>query len=143
MQPTVTPTTLLIAALFGLISSFVAFKRGKNPYLWFFLGFLLGALGIFAVILLSDFAKKRKPRKKRLSSLILDGPQDKLWFYLDATHQQIGPISYQSIGENLKQGIINPQTFVWHENLSSWKKIEELLKIHYYYENEKTKVVKT
>lgn len=142
MQPTINPTTLLIAVLFGFISSFVAFKRGKNPYLWFFLGALLGALGIFAVILLSDFAKKRKPRKKRAPALVLDGPQDKLWFYLDETHQQVGPISYQSVGENLRKGVINPQTFVWHENLSSWKKIEELLKVHYYSGREKNETAK-
>ena len=142
MQPTVTPTTILIAALFGLISSYVAFKRKKNPYLWFFIGFLLGALGIFAVIFLSDFAKKRKT-KKRLTRLIFDGPQDKLWFYLDAEHKQVGPISFQSLGENLRQGIINSQTFVWHENLNSWKKIEEFLKKQHYYETEKTESART
>lgn len=126
--PPISETTIFISICFGLISSYLAYKRRKNPYLWFFIGFFLGALGFFAIILFSNF-KKKAPKKKRISVLTLEGPQDKMWFYLDDSHNQIGPLSFQSMKDKVKEGSLQKQSFVWYEGLASWKKLEELLKV--------------
>ncbi len=129
IQDLLTPTALIGAALFGLISSFLAFKKKKNPYLWFLIGSFFGILGLFAIFLLPQTSKSQKKSPTtdiKSPQNLMPGPVDKVWFYLDPTHKQIGPISYQAINKALDIGEISPTTYVWHENLSSWKKIEEL-----------------
>lgn len=75
------------------------------------------------------FQKKNKKQTvptRQKPVLILNGPSDKLWFYLDPTHQQVGPVSYNAIANAFMQGTISQATYVWHENLTEWKKLEEL-----------------
>ncbi len=126
MDQLFTPATLLVSTIFGMMASYFAYSRKWNPYLWFFIGFVFGIIGLFALFLAPK--KRRSRRRKQVAQPALQGPSDKLWFYLDPTHQQVGPISYNAITKALHQGQISKTTYVWHENLSEWKKLNELYK---------------
>lgn len=122
MKELISPFFLIISSLYGMISGYLAYKRKKNPYLWFFIGFFLGLVGIAFF-----FLPKKKAVAKRIPEIILRGPSDKAWFYLDSSHKQTGPISYSAIANAFSQKLISLDTFVWHENLSEWKKLEDFI----------------
>lgn len=123
-QPT--PSLFVFAAIAGIISAYVAAKRGKNPYLWFALGCLFGILGIFAILV--AFPPKRKPAATKQPTWRIDGPTDKFWYYLDPANQQHGPMSRDALTIAWKSGKLTPTTYVWHEDLPNWKTLQETLK---------------
>lgn len=127
MHITFSPTMLIMAAVIGTISAYLAFKREKNPYLWFAIGFLFGIFGIFAMFFASSSKKKPLAAPKQ-PSFSIEGPSDKFWYYLDPAHNQQGPMSKDAITLAWKAGKLNPSTFVWHEELPEWKPLKESLK---------------
>ena len=128
MENLITPSGIIFATLFGLASAFFAHKRKKNPYTWLLIGFFFGIFGLFAIFFLPSKKRRRRKapiqREKTVPSLL--GPIDKFWYYLDPTHQKIGPISHSALTKALREGQISQTTYVWHENLTDWKKVEEL-----------------
>lgn len=127
MNPLFNPVMLIGAAIIGMISAYLAYKRGKNPYLWFFIGFLFGIFGIFAIFFISP--KKAPEPAPKQPVFRIDGPADKLWFYLDSSHSQQGPMSRDALNSAWKSGKINLSTYVWHEELPDWKPLKETLKL--------------
>ena len=131
MEQLLTPASIIMGSLFGIIAGYLAFQRKRNHYLWFLLGFVFGIIAIFALI----FAPKKKKARRRVQTMrrkepsapVLQGPIDKFWFYLDPTHKQVGPVSHSAIAKAFHLGQISKTTYVWHENLSEWKKLEELI----------------
>jgi hypothetical protein len=134
MEQLFSPTTLLISTLFGLMASYFAVRKKWNPYLWFFIGFIFGIFGLFAFFLSPQKKRRRRkspqPKQQEAPKPILQGPADKLWFYLDTNHAQVGPISYSAMMKALHLGQISNNTYVWHENLEDWKKAEDLITTH-------------
>src|SRR5579872_4903652 len=109
--------TICFSAATGLISAYLAFKRGRSPIVWFIVGFFFGMLGTIALF----FAPKTKESPKKIEPQpYLFGPTAKLWYYVeDGT--QIGPMSYNAISNEWKIGKISKETLVWHEDLTEWK----------------------
>lgn len=130
MDFSVSPAMIIVGFIMAGISSFLASKRGRNPYAWFAIGFFFGIFGIFAAFFASS--KKKSPQEKqqepKVPILKIDGPQDKFWYYLDPTHTQQGPMSKDALTLALKQGKVNLSTFVWHEEMSDWKPLKDSLK---------------
>ncbi len=122
------PTSLLIAAAIGTLSAYIAHRRGRNPYAWFFVGFIFGVLGIMAIFF-APFGKKKgvavpvaaKPEP------VIQGPKDKFWYYLDGSNQQQGPMSHDALTAAWKEGKVNLSTLIWHEDLTDWKALKETL----------------
>lgn len=118
--------------LFGAISAYMAHRRERNPYVWFFAGFVFGIFGALAIF----FAP---PKKKPSVSLALEpamgetilptiqGPKDKFWYYLDPSNQQQGPMSYSALNSAWKEGKVSLSTFVWNEDFSDWKILKDIL----------------
>lgn len=125
----ISPLMLISAFVFGLLSSFLAYKRGRNPYLWFFLGFLFGIFGIFAIFFATG-EKKRAPHSERKGEPVfsIHGPLDKFWYYLDPSHQQQGPMSRDALNNAWKEGKIDSSTYVWNEEMTEWKPLKEMIK---------------
>ncbi|MDE3047470.1 MAG: DUF4339 domain-containing protein [Verrucomicrobiota bacterium] len=121
------PMMLIGASVIGAISAYLAYKRGKNPYLWFVLGFLFGIFGIFAIFLTSP--KKAVQPVPRQPVFRIEGPSDKFWYYLDPAHAQQGPMSLDALTAAWKSGKIDLTTYVWHEELPDWKPLKETLKL--------------
>lgn len=125
-----TPSAILIALATASVSAYFAHRRGSNPYLWFGVGFLFGALGIIALFLLPFPSKKKAKTTPSIVPAPLPtilGPSNKFWYYLDATHQQNGPMSLDALTSMWKEEKISLHTFVWHEDLSDWKRLEEFI----------------
>ena len=90
---------------FGCLCSYFGTKRGRNPYIWFFIGFFLGIIGLAALFILPKITEEHSPKepvKKELSNeefqrkeLLnkLSGQKKPLllWYFLDKDHHQHGP----------------------------------------------------
>jgi len=131
MQFPITPLTILFAALTGFLGAYLAKRRGRNPYLWFFMGSFFGILGAFAIFFAPS---KKKPVRQPVEAAAapelppsIQGPSDKFWYYLDPSHQQVGPMSHDALTAAWSQGKISLTTYVWHEELPDWKPLQELI----------------
>lgn len=124
----ISPATLIAAFAFGAVGAYLAQKRKKNPYVWFCIGFFFGLIGLFAIFFLPLKQKRGRKRTAIVKPIpTIEGPSDKFWYYLDPTHNQIGPVSYQAITKFLHTGEISRTTYVWHEEMSDWKKLDDLV----------------
>ncbi len=126
MHIPISPLMIVSAVIIGSISAYLAHKRGRNPYLWFILGFLFGIFGIFAIFFTSPKKKEPLPQKK-VPVYSIHGPKDKFWYYLDSSHQQQGPMSHDALTIAWKNGKIDPSTYVWHEEMTDWKPLKETI----------------
>ena len=120
---------LILGALVGLVSAWMARRRNKNPIPWFFVGFFLGFYGLLLFYLYRNNQQKKRtaPSTKPVPQPYLAGPTDKFWYYLDPDNRQVGPMSHSAITNEWKQGKISPDTYVWHEDLSNWSPLQELI----------------
>lgn len=121
--------TLLAACSMGGLSAYLAYKKSRNPVIWFLIGFFFGLLGIATMFL---FSPRKLPQIKAsnenaASHQIIHGPSDKFWYYLNASHQQVGPMSRDALETSLQQGKILPATYVWNEELPDWKPLKEFI----------------
>ncbi|MBN1914390.1 MAG: DUF4339 domain-containing protein [Parachlamydiales bacterium] len=116
--------TIILLSL-GFISAHIAQKRGKNPYFWFMIGFLFGLLGMVFLL----FSKKSKVFDEKPlppeTSLLASLPKV-LWYYLDSQNKTLGPMSLQKLQEEWNLGKINPNTYVWTEDLETWKQLKDI-----------------
>ncbi|MBX9744656.1 MAG: DUF4339 domain-containing protein [Chlamydiales bacterium] len=123
---------LALSLCVGTLSAYLAFRQGRNPYFWFCIGMFFGLIGVFALFIAPP-KRKPQPTPPSIQSIIPEqviiGPPDKFWYYLNEAHQQIGPMSFQALNKAWKLGIITIKTFVWHEQLSDWKTLEECIEI--------------
>lgn len=120
----ISPIQIISAVIFGMIAAYLAHRNKKNPYIWFFVGFFFGLIGLFFLFFLP---KIKKQQQHPDPGPLFRGPSDKLWFYLDPTHEQVGPVSFKAITEALIKGTISKSTYVWHEDLSEWKRVKEFI----------------
>jgi len=127
------PYQIWISVAVGAISAFMAWKRGKNPYLWFLLGAFLGIFGLIFLI----YSKPRKGHQKNsrkdpntidVTPRLQSVHQDKFWYYLDPANQQEGPMSFDALSRALSEGKINPKTYIWNDGLENWKPLSDFLK---------------
>jgi hypothetical protein len=120
-------TLSLISSLcFGTLAAYLAYRRGRNIYGWFLLGALLGLFGMMAIFFVSQ--NKKRARKKPVMVSTIAGPKDKFWYYLDAKHQRIGPISLTALTTEWRKGNLSSSTFVWNEEMADWSPLEKLIK---------------
>ncbi len=90
--------TLFFIVFWGWVNSYFAQKRGRNPYLWFFLGVFFGPFPLIALFLMPSFESQEKTEEKpkiieteaiRVSP---HSPFDQYdWYYLDEARKQHGP----------------------------------------------------
>lgn len=123
------PLMLISAVAIGALSAYLAYKRERNPYLWFFVGFLFGIFGIFAIFFASAKKKPVPVAAPPEPVFTIAGPTDKFWYYLDPAHQQQGPMSRDALTIAWKEGKVDLSTFVWHEEMAEWKPLKETLKL--------------
>ncbi len=128
MNLAISPLMIVSALGIGALSAYLARKRGRNPYLWFAVGFLFGIFGIFAIFFASG-KKKEEAAAPKEPVFSIQGPKDKFWYYLDPANQQLGPMSHDAVTAAWHEGKIHMGTLVWHEELPEWKPLKEVVKI--------------
>jgi hypothetical protein len=117
-------SVVVVSLVMGSIFAYVAFRRQVNPWIGFCLGFCLGLSGVlFAMFLLP----RKRPTKRRFQPY-LEGPTDKLWYYLNKAEKQEGPMSFFALEKELLKGKIGKKTLVWHEGLIEWQPLSPFIK---------------
>lgn len=125
--------TFVLWVLIGTMASYLANQRGRDPYIWFFIGILLGLLGVLLVFLLPPVIASKEEKTvvpNTPSSTIVTNESSVVsteWFCLDKTRKQQGPIAIGILRELWKKGNIDAKSYVWSEGMSGWKRIEELI----------------
>jgi len=126
--------------LLGATAVYYAKKRGKNPYLWFMLGFFFGLTGLLFLLFFPRLKKSLRKKKtdhpaftqpqtqiQPSPSLFLSPyPLNTIWYYLDSEMKQQGPVSLKKLEEMKRGGLVHSKTYVWNESLSQWKKWDEI-----------------
>lgn len=121
MSITFNPLLLISSVALGAVSAYLGYKREKNPYLWFAIGFFFGLFGVLTIFLTGQKKNLPDEEKKLEPVLTLSGPIDKFWYYLDSNQKQQGPMSQNAIINAWKEGKIDLSTYVWHEEMTDWK----------------------
>ena len=120
--------TLTMWLVFGTVTAYLAQRRGKNPYLWFFIGMMLGILGLFALFFMPKLRKKAAQKDPTPTVDVAPEPvQEKFWYYLDPDDNQFGPMSFDLLKKTYQEGSISAETYVWNEDLEDWKPFKEFL----------------
>jgi hypothetical protein len=119
----------IISLIMGVTTLYYAKKQGKNPFLWFSIGFIFGLIGL-CFLFFAPRRKKSSPQNKNSPPIEVQPapafPLNSLWYYLDKQEIQQGPMSFQKLQETHKEGIIDMETYIWNETLSDWKKWNDL-----------------
>lgn len=142
--------TFIVFFIIGSISAYYASRQGRNPFLWFALGVLLGIFAplilFFLSILDSRQAKSVVPppsehlkeplaglnpilseiKQQEAERLNPDSDANKLWYYLDQDHVQQGPVSLLALKELWDSGRLYPTAYVWSKGMQQWKRVQEL-----------------
>src|SRR3990167_8588744 len=87
-------TAIFLSSVIGLISAYIAYRRGQNPLIWFFIGLCFGLLGLFFFFFTTPPKKRKEVQKELLPKLV--GPVHKFWYYAE-NNAPVGPLSYQAI----------------------------------------------
>lgn len=120
--------TLGISLLLGIVSAYIANRKGKNPYFWFFIGFLFGLIGI--IFLLFRKAEKAPVLEEIVEEPVIETPKcvghDKFWYFLDKDRKQCGPVSFESLKKEFTEGSLNTSSYVWNEEMENWKQIKDI-----------------
>lgn len=118
---------ILFWVLFGLLASHFAKKKGRNPFIWFFIGLTLGVFGVLLAWILPPAALKQpiplpsSPLRPKSDAWL------KMWYYLDHTHQQKGPFDFADFAKFLKKKDFSETSFVWGEGMGTeWKRLADL-----------------
>lgn len=118
---------ILLWVFLGFLASYIAKRRGRNPFVWFFAGLLLSIWGVILVLALPNRKRPFKP----VASPPLRRPQRnelwlKMWYYMDPTHQQKGPIELPDLAKLHKEKKLSETSFIWGEGMKDWKRLAEL-----------------
>ena len=116
----------VLALLFGMLTSYLAQARGRNPLVWFFIG---AGFGVFGILALFFFPVEKEEPKKAFVDEITVVPEPVLpdrWFYLDEQHAQYGPVTLAALQVLWKEKKISASTMVWCEGMQEWKRVGEL-----------------
>lgn len=136
-------TNLLISLVFWVLIStanaYFAYQRGRDPYFWFLMGVLFGALALIVLLFLPDLSKEPKTPDVIIEEAqpLIDTPEKidhsylvKDWYYLDSSANQYGPIRFETLKEIWMEDKIQGSTFVWSDGMDKWLRIEEIPELH-------------
>lgn len=116
---------LLIGALIGALTAYLAKGRGRDPFIWFFIGMLFGIFGLIALYIVPSHAAEEEPPPE--VEVYPDTAYDQHdWFYLDKERKSQGPFSFQDFKEEYNKENF---TLIWNETFTEWKKLSDLPEI--------------
>lgn len=134
-----TSITSLILSVFiwlavGAITANFAKKRGRDPYVWFFIGMLLGIFGILALFIMPSLKTDAPAEEARVEPMIIEElPQEpkklfhlKDWHCIDTEKVQRGPLSFRELKSLWNKGQLLPHSYVWTEGMTVWLPIEKI-----------------
>ena len=125
--------SILIGLLCAWLCARYAKKRGRHPVHWFVWGGLFGLFALLALFLLPARKAAKTTSVQPIPVPILQALAStqacKLWYYLDGERQQCGPMSFDALNREWRDGKLHVQSFVWNDELENWKRLEEVATI--------------
>ena len=132
--------SIVLWLILGTICSRVARHRGRNPTLWFFLGVVLGVIGLLILYIMPSkkaavatapataSIRNEEPIEISVSPTDPAPPAEStiLWYYLDNENKQYGPMSFTALQGAWDDDQITSSTYVWNEKMENWQTLEEL-----------------
>lgn len=138
--------SIVIFTIAGGITAYFADRRGRDPVIWFFVGMLLGIIGLIILFILPSVKegenqeegleeKSNQPVMKFENKEAIIEPvkdpshlpfEQRQWFYLDVQHKQLGPVSFSTLKSLWESQNIQAQTYIWSEGMEEWKRIGEM-----------------
>lgn len=128
---------MIMSIVFSLLLAWTcghyAKRRGRNPTTWFVAG---AFFGIFALIALFFFPTRKSNTKPVSAEPIVKGPSltatcpvqaQRLWYYLNDSKEQFGPMSFNALSKAWLDGSVREQTFVWNEEMENWQPLKEVI----------------
>lgn len=113
--------------LFGLLSAYIAKKKGRRAPVWFFLGMSLGILSVLLLIVLPAIQPPPlAPSSAPPLFIPPSGEWAKLWYYLDEAKTQQGPLEFAELIKNWREKKVTEGTYIWGEGMGEWKRLAEL-----------------
>lgn len=119
--------TIVLWCLHGGIGAAWASSRGRSPLKWFFVGFVLGWIGLLALFLLppvprAELETGREPTARAALSMPVATTG---WFYVDRMRAVCGPCSVDELLGLWKAGLVTAESWVWNGSIVEWKKISQ------------------
>jgi GYF domain 2 len=126
--------SFIIWVLIGAATSYFAKQRNRDPALWFFIGMLLGLIGLVILFILPVVDTPKESEKIAGSDPVHKLPQFieppdfalKVWFFLDNERKQQGPISFSVVRTMWQQNKLHNESVVWCEGMHTWCKVNEI-----------------
>lgn len=131
--------SFIILFIISALTAIYAEKKGRSPIAWFLLGILFSFLAPLVLFLLPPLKKDTYPTDASLPPSPPKTPEDKnyvegnkfleedrLWYYLDSSHNQFGPISVIGLRELWNRAQIKLNTYVWTAGMDKWETIENV-----------------
>lgn len=118
----------LFWVFFGLLAAHFAKKRGRSQTLWFMVGFLFGPFGAVAAFLVSPVRRQQMviSREKPSFKPFKSDAWIKMWYYLDISHKQQGPVEFPDLIKIWKNKELSEKNFIWGEGMNEWKQLAEM-----------------
>ena len=99
--------SFLFSALFGFVAYIWAKQEGRNPWIWFLVGFALGIFGLFILWYIPKFLTKVRSKKEKPIEQNLAPPEEmffsdkrnfeQMWHHLDEKNEISTAISFQKL----------------------------------------------
>ncbi len=131
--------SIILWVCLGLLTSYFAQQRGRNPTAWFFIGMFFGLLGLLLLFVLPKVSEETTSEEVELhvvptsslkateSETVLPPDYEKKpWYYLSQDRKQQGPIVFEYLKKLWVEGHLNSHTLVWCDGMQDWYKIEKL-----------------
>lgn len=139
-------TILVISStIFGVATGMVAKNKGRNPILWFLVGFSFGIIGLFVAYRMSslsaDSKSKPAPVPVREAHSEATSPADQpfptenvkriptnlsiQWYYINANLDTVGPLKLGELRKHINENKLDDSTYIWCEEFSDWMQISE------------------
>jgi len=126
---------LAISIVMGCLCAILAGSRQRSPIAWFFLGFILGWIGLLLIYILPSLGKEEsvQPEPEQIEIEVEEQKEvessfekSENWFYLDQKKDVCGPLSFQIIKEKWGSGDLSEDSWIWNEKIVEWKKISQV-----------------
>lgn len=131
--------SIIVWLTIGTATAYFANQRGRDPWIWFMVGMLLGLIGLLILFLLpsSNEENSESTEKTDEKGLLLseqpspiEQKENKSWYYYDQAQEQRGPISLENLKILLAAKEIRDDTYLWCEGMTEWKQLISLPELY-------------
>jgi hypothetical protein len=137
---------IILSLLFGWLAAYFAQSRGRDPFLWFFLGMFFGIFSIVLLFFLPNLGPKKEGQEQDESDFFITNDNDlemilpetralyedygkREWYYLDKERKQKGPVSFNFLKTVWDEGGLEDTTYVWSNGMSNWERLNKVNKL--------------